>query len=97
MKKWFRGSTPDLRFNIFDEDGALVDPGTTIKLSIADSFDNDVVTDVTCTKLGTGDYTYRGWTVPATSVGGRYTWRPQTTDTAVVIENTEFEFLVMER
>ncbi len=96
MKKWFRGSTPYLKFYVRDADGALVDPATSVKVSITDAHGHDVVTNVSCTNDGVGIYHYASWTVPTTSVGGRYTWRPQSTDVNVIIEDTEFEFEVME-
>ncbi len=96
MKKYFRGSTPYLKFYIRDSDGALVDPATSVTISVTDSFGNDVVTDATCTNDGVGIYHYSGWAIPATSVGKRYTWRPRSTDGAVITEDTEFEFEVME-
>ena len=96
MKKWFVGSTPYLPFNITDRDGALVDPAA-IVVSITDPQGRDVSTDQTATKISTGLYYYAGWTIAAGTAGGIYTWRPKTTDGAVIIEDTEFEFEVMER
>jgi len=95
MKKWFQGSTPYLSFNITDRNGALVDPAA-IVVSISDPQGRDVSTDQTATKISVGLYYYAGWTIAATTPGGVYTWRPKTTDGAVIIEDTEFEFEVME-
>jgi len=96
MDKWYRGSTPYLRCDVYDDDGALVDPAA-VTLSLYNPHKKVMVDDSAMTGTGTtGEFYYNSYTIPAGGASGIWTWIPKSTDGAVVIRNTEFHFEVPE-
>ena len=96
MDKWYRGSTPYLRCDVYDDDGALVDPAA-VTLSLYDSFGKVRVDDSAMTGTGTtGEFYYVSYTLPADAPSGVWPWIPKSTDGAIKIRNTMFFFEVPE-
>jgi len=97
MDVWYRNSTPYLRCDIVDEDGAAVDPVTSVKVTVYDPNGKVVVSDGTMTNTGTvGEYYYVSYTVPYTALSGIYSWIPRSVDGAIIIRKERFEFEVPE-
>ncbi len=94
MKTFYPGATVYLPFYIYDINGALVDPAA-ISISIYDPNSVAVLTNSAATQISTGYYYNTSYTVPATdTLTGIYTWLPKTTDGAIVIRDTAFQFEV---
>ena len=102
MQQWFVGSTPYLQCSIYDVLGALADPATSIKITIEDPNGTEVVSSESMTQSAlyasnTGRYYYASWAITSGALTGIYKWRPETTDSSVIIINQEFCFEVMDR
>ncbi len=98
MKQYLRGSTPYLRTKIYDLNGALVTPTTSIQIHIRDPRGIATQATASMTQEGTttGVYYYVSWTVPDTTLDGIYTYVIVVTD-GTTITKKEGYFEVVSR
>uniref|UniRef100_A0A6M3ITN5 Uncharacterized protein n=1 Tax=viral metagenome TaxID=1070528 RepID=A0A6M3ITN5_9ZZZZ len=93
MRKFIRTETVVATINIKNAAGTLVDPGTSILVTITDSAGTDVVDGAAMTKTSTGIY-YYNYTPGAATVLGYYIIKYVTIDGGLTtIKRDNFELV----
>jgi len=89
-KRAFIAQTPLFKAVIYDGNGALVAPGTSVTITITGPMGAALATAAAMSTASTGIYTYASYTIPAAPVTGTARWKVAATDTAIVttVEST---------
>ena len=88
-----RGTTIRLKATIKDADGALMDPGTSIQVSVTDPAGATALAGTAMTKSSTGVY-YYDWQTSADATKGLYKQKVTAVDsskTSIEVDDSAFE------